>query len=262
MPRILVEADNLDDRNSEFAQARLESSIFLNSVPKCGTHLVKNILRMFIPVDQQHKGDFIQFPNLKENRGAFMNKNHPILSWGHLLFADTPSLLLKDVKHILLVRDPYDWVLARARFFLSENFKANLEHLKFGRAPIDDFINMMIFGIYQKVPTMEEIFTNNAVSWLGTSTYLIRYEEVVHHVQNLQSSAAESYFGTLLEHCGIDQPNDWRARVEIGADRLQSGTARENLILNGQVIPDELPDIQKQLVNYAAPGLRELLGYT
>jgi hypothetical protein len=26
-------------------------------------------------------------------------------------------------------------------------------------------------------------------------------------------------------------------------------------------LPDELPEIQKRLVDYAAPGLRELLGY-
>jgi hypothetical protein len=26
-------------------------------------------------------------------------------------------------------------------------------------------------------------------------------------------------------------------------------------------IPDELPDTQKRLVNFAIPGLRELLGY-
>jgi hypothetical protein len=28
------------------------------------------------------------------------------------------------------------------------------------------------------------------------------------------------------------------------------------------VLPDELPDAQKKLVDYAAPGLRALLGYT
>jgi len=113
MPRIIAKPDNLDECNPEFAQNKLGKSIFLNSVPKCGTHLLKNILRMFVPVDQQHKADFIQFPNLKENRGAFLDKKNPVLSWGHLLFADTPALLLRDVQHVLLVRDPYDWVLAR-----------------------------------------------------------------------------------------------------------------------------------------------------
>ena len=261
MPRIIAKSDNLDSRNSDFIQDRLETSIFLNSVPKCGTHLLKNIIRMFVPVDQQYKSDFIQFPNLKENRGAFLNENKPVLSWGHLLFADTPSLLLRNVNHILLVRDPYDWVLARARFFLSDNFQANLEHLKNGAVPIDDFLNMMIFGIYNKVPTMEEIFTNNAVCWLGTDAKLIRYEDLLHHVENIDEIAAEEFFKNLIQRCDITMPEDWRSRVKIGSDRSQSGTARENLDLKGQDIPNELPAKQKQLVDYAAPGLRAILGY-
>jgi hypothetical protein len=66
----------------------------------------------------------------------------------------------------------------------------------------------------------------------------------------------------LLRDCGIkDLPHDWRERVRVGSDREQSGTARENLEGLAVKIPDELPDIQKRLVNVAAPGLRELLGY-
>lgn len=261
MPRIIAKNDNLDSRNSEFDQAKLQTSVFLNSVPKCGTHLLKNIMRMFVPVEQQHKADFIQFPNLKENRGAFLDKASPMLSWGHLLFSDTPSMLLKDVNHVLLVRDPYDWVLARARFFLSDNFQANLEHLKGGNVPAEEFLNMMIFGIFNKVPTLEEIFTNNAVSWMGSKAKLVRYEDLLHHVESLDTAEAEVFFVSLFKHCGIELPKDWKERIKIGADREQSGTARENLNLGGQIIPDELPEMQKKLVDYAAPGLRHLLGY-
>ena len=261
MPRIIAKPDNLDDRNLEFEQAALESSVFINSVPKCGTHLLKNILRMFVPVNQQHKQDFIQFPNLKENRGAFLDTKNPVLSWGHLLFADTPSMLLRDVNHILLVRDPYDWVLARARFFLSDNFQAGLEHLKDGAVPMEDYLNMMIFGIYNKVPALQEIFLNNAVAWLGTSARLVHYEDIVFHVNNLNSPEAETYFKALFAQCGIEIPDDWKARIEIGADRSQSGTARENLDLKASDIPSELPEVQKHLVNVAAPGLRKILGY-
>jgi hypothetical protein len=56
-------------------------------------------------------------------------------------------------------------------------------------------------------------------------------------------------------------PSDWRDRVRIGSDRQQSGTARENLVGGGIEVPDELSDMQKALVNYAAPGLRKILGY-
>ena len=53
---------------------------------------------------------------------------------------------------------------------------------------------------------------------------------------------------------------DWRERVRIGSDRKMSSTARENLTTRDEV-PDELPETQKQLVDYYVPGLRALLGY-
>ena len=56
-------------------------------------------------------------------------------------------------------------------------------------------------------------------------------------------------------------PADWRERVRIGSDREQSTTARENLDRITADIPDELPDAQKRMVDFAVPGLRSLLGY-
>ncbi len=169
--------------------------------------------------------------------------------------------MLRPCRHILMVRDPYDWVLARARFFASENFDGAMDNLKGGRIDVNDLLNLMIFGIHQKAPTLEEIFRFNAVAWLGTTTYLVRYEEMVAHLKKLESKDAEFYFAKLFHACGIDAPADWRDRVAVGSDRKQSATARENLAGGEKDLPDVLPDIQKRLVNYAAPGLRELLGY-
>jgi hypothetical protein len=50
--------------------------------------------------------------------------------------------------------------------------------------------------------------------------------------------------------------------VKVGSDRRRSGTARENLTGVALEIPDKLPDRHRRLVDYAAPGLRQLLGYT
>ena len=123
-------------------------------------------------------------------------------------------------------------------------------------------MNMMIFGIHGKAPHMEDIFLNNAVAWMGTQAKLLKMEELVHAVNNLDSDKAEQYFAATLGYCGIKTlPDDWRERVRIGSDRKQSGTARENLVGQAMAVPDELPDKQKRLVEYALPGLRNLLGY-
>lgn len=262
MPRIVAKGDTLNELNANFDQQRLQEPVFLNSVPKCGTHLVRNIMRMFVPVDQQYHQAFIQHAILREHQVAF-SEAMPHLSWGHLLFSDDSAIVLRHVHHIVQVRDPYDWVLARARFFLSDTFQGSLEHLKGGNVSVDEVLNMMIFGVHQKAPSLNEIFTHNAVSWMGTKIKVVRFEDLLQHVKNIDSDEAETFFADLLQSCGMgDLPDDWRERIRVGSDRRQSGTARENLAGGGKIdVPDELPEIQKRLVDYAAPGLRGILGY-
>ncbi len=262
MPRVTAIPDNLNELNGNYEQVPLRQPAFLNSVPKCGTHLLRNIVRMFVPVEQQYHRTFIQHPVLKQHLGAF-SPSRPFLSWGHLLFSDDAAIALRNVAHTVLVRDPYDWVLARTRFFLSDTFDASLDHLKGGNASIDEVMNMMILGIHQKAPNLQEIFLHNAIGWLGTKARMIRFEDLVSHLKDLESDAAEAYFTDLLGACGIEtMPADWRQRVRVGSDRKQSGTARENLAGPKAEVPDVLPDIQKRMVDMTAPGLREILGYT
>lgn len=261
MPSVNLKKDNLDLLNRNYLHQSLKQGVFLNSVPKSGTHLIKNICRMFVSLEQQYDQAFIQIPNLRQNLQAFSNKNKK-LSWGHLLFSDDSAIALKNSKQIVVVRDPYTWVLARARFFLSDTFQGSLEHLKHGNVSIEEMLNMMIFGIHNKAPTLKEIYTHNAVAWLGTNATLVRYEDIVRHLKKIDTPHAAAFFSELLAHLGYQElPEDWQERVKLGADREQSGTARENLAGDIAEIPEELPLAQKQLVEYAAPGLRTLLGY-
>lgn len=261
MPRVLAKGDNLNELNANYAQAPLQVPVFLNSVPKCGTHLMRNIVRMFVPVGQQYHKMFIQYPVLREHLAAF-STDKPFLSWGHLLFSDDSAIALRHVRHTVLVRDPYDWVLARTRFFLSDTFVGQMEHLKQGDVSVEEMMNMMILGIHQKAPNLQEVFLHNAVGWLGTKAEIVHMEDLVAHVKDLDGDRAEAFFAELLAKCGIDElPGDWRERVRVGADRRQSGTARENLAGPKFDVPDELPDIQKRMVDATAPGLRALLGY-
>lgn len=261
MPRITMKMDNLNERNGEFAQVPLQTPVFLNSVPKSGTHLIRNIMRMFVPVEQQYHATFLQVPNLRGHGPQALNPAKPMLSWGHLLFTDDSAILTRQARHILLVRDPYTWVLARARFFVSENFDANLAHLKGPNVTAEALMNMMIFGIHGKAPPMSDVFQFNAAAWIGTGVKLYRYEDIVAAVKTIDTPAAETFFGQLLADCGMTMPDDWRERVRVGSDRKQSATARENLEVDNSAIPDVLPDIQKRLVEVAMPGMRALLGY-
>ncbi len=258
MQTIHLKPDDLDARNREFDQSPLRQSLFLNSVPKSGSHLLRNIIRMFVPVEQQYAADFIQYATLKQHLAAF-DGPLPKLSWGHLFFSDISAITTSQCRKVLLVRDPYKWVISKARFMLSNEFRGELDLLK--RAPIapEDLINMVIFGIHRTNPSLADTYTHNAVAWLGTDIQLVRYEELIDALGDLEG--AERFFGELFAACGIDRPDDWRERVRIGSDRERSGTATENLTGPMAALPNELNATQKRLVDYAAPGLRDVLGY-
>ena len=261
MPEVLVKADTLDGENRRFDQAPLRQPVFLNSVPKSGSHLLRNVLRMFVPVEQQYARDFIQWGNLQQHRAAF-DPARPMLSWGHLFLADASAIETAPARRILLYRDPYDWVLARARFFVSEQFHGNLDHLGSGALSADELLTMMIFGLPGKAPSLHDIYELNAAAWLGARCHPVKFEDLVHHLGAVDGEDAERFFAELLEACGIDRPDDWRARVAIGADRKQSATARENLTGVAVDLPETLGERHRALVDYHAPGLRALLGYT
>jgi len=260
MPHLKLKPDNLNQRNAEFSQVPLKQPVFLNSVPKSGSHLLRNIMRMFVPVKQHFKAGFIQLASMQDDHVAW-DKDRPTLSWGHLLYSDNSAIFLKDTRKILLVRDPYDWILARARFFMSEEFDGLVGHISEHNVTAEQFINMMIFGIHQKVPNMKEIYLHNGVAWMHTDTLVLKFEDLLHSVINLDEAGAEVFFRRLLDGCGIDMPDDWRERVRVGSDKKQSGTARENLTGIRMKMPNELPEGQKQLIEYAVPGLRKVLGY-
>ncbi|TIX51314.1 hypothetical protein [Alteraurantiacibacter aquimixticola] len=258
---IRLKADTLDKEVGKFSQRRLRQSVFLNSIPKSGSHLVKNVMRMFVPLEDVYGKHFIQWGNLREHLRAF-DPRKPQLSWGHLMFSDASAAHTAHARKIILVRDPYSWVLARARFYVSDQFGDNSSVIKQSGMSADHLINLMIFGIHQQALPMREMYNMTAIAWRGPNATWIRYEDLVHAVKNVDTPAGEAFFSKLIELAGIGPlPDDWRERVKIGSDREQSGTARENLRDIKIEIPDKLSDEHKEMIDYAAPGLRKILGY-
>lgn len=256
--KVRVEADTLDDENRKFDQHPLNHPLFLNSVPKSGSHLLRNIIRMFVPVEQQYQAEFIQYQFLNKHLAAFESN---MLSWGHLFLTSETQAAVAGVRHIVLVRDPYDWVLAQARFVLSNELEIGLDHLKSPDVPIEDILDLAIVGQRPQLAPLAITFHFNAVAWLERGIPLLRYEDLIAAVRDLDGHKGKRFFLWLFEACGISLPDDWRKRVRIGADRKQSGTAREKLTGASARVPSVLPDGQKALVDRSAPGLRALLGY-
>lgn len=259
---VMSRPDTLNAEVARFEHAPLRQTAFLNGVPKCGTHLLRNIVRMFVPAAQHYDREFIQIPNFTQHIGAFA-QDRPQFSVGHMLYADISAMALKHARHVVLVRDPYDYVLARARFMLSDQFQhPALNHMKGGAVSAEQMLNFVIFGVPGKAPGLREVFTFHALAWMGTGAEVVRYEDIVAQLKALDAPQAEGFFRVLLQKFGIDRlPADWRERVRIGADRKHSATAREHLS-GGLSLPKTLPEMQQRLVDNSAPGLRDILGYS
>ena len=199
---VKVRPDTLDAETVRFAPEPLRQPLFLNSIPKSGSHLLRNILRMFVPIDQQYREQFIQWPNIRQHLDAF-DPGRNYMSFGHLFFTDGPAIELAHVRKILLYRDPHDWVLSRARFYLSDEFQGELEHLKDGRISVDDLLTLMIFGIRNIVPSLSNMYELNVVGWLASDAFPVRYEQLRDHVKDIDTPEAEAYFAALFDACGI-----------------------------------------------------------
>ncbi len=96
--------------NERFQCPPLQSRIFLNSVPKCGTVLLKNILLMFIPWAQHYRW-FITESKCPERLSAMKGDRYKFFV-GHMNHTPVTSEILKNFKHILIIRDPYAHVLS------------------------------------------------------------------------------------------------------------------------------------------------------
>ena len=58
--KIKLVGDTLDEATARFAPDPIAAPIFVNALQKSGTHLLRNVLRMFVPNEQQYHREFIQ----------------------------------------------------------------------------------------------------------------------------------------------------------------------------------------------------------
>ena len=248
----------------QFSGLPLTRPLFLNSIPKCGTLLLRNILLMFVQAKDIASDEFMQDHNLASFTEKFQAPTSNFL-WGHLNYTEESARILATANLLLLVRDPFDYVLSYTRFLYSRQTRSNFAmYVKQHMLPVDRVIMAVIFGNDNStlyfVP-LHSAFYRNALPWMGGSTTLVRYEDLIRHTSNIDSDEAENYFRQLLQAAGLtDFPADWRRRIALGSGRNLSTTARENLDVIAS-IPGSLTQVQQQMVELAAPGLRSFLGY-
>ena len=256
--------------NAKFQHQPLKQPSILITVAKSGSHLVRNILCMFIPWEQQDYSHTDLAP-FRENKII----EHPSFRWGHVGISPNTTNVLRYARKVLLIRDPYDWVLSMARFtttyLLSGRDRNHSSHpnddiYRNKGATVEEIFSIIITGtdVRNQHPSLRSAYIPIAVGWMPLDVHLVRYEEICKHVESIRKGEdtpeTEQYFRDLIGTFNIDLPPDWKTRVLVGADRRMSMTAREN-IGDSTNIPAVLPDKFKRMVDFTVPHLREYLGY-
>lgn len=248
-------------RADQFEPVQLRKPTILNAVPKNGLHLLRNILIMFGHPDKCLLDEFLYEHNLETYQNAISGQSN-LLSWGHVNGTRRAIELAHDASVVLLVRDPIDYVLALTRFVYDENYDAPFGQYARKNLSVDQTIHAVIAGHENPLQIgVQEMYQQTFFSWWDKhpDVSAFRYEDLIKHTNDLHTDEADVFFSRLFEI--FDQrPLDWRARIQAGADKRLSVTARENLIVNTE-IPRTLSDLQMELLEKKAPSLRERLGY-
>ena len=194
------------ETHKQFTFQALRNRIFVNSVPKCGTMLLRNIVLMFVPWEQ-HYPSFVTAATPTHLK-ALGSEQHNFFT-GHMNHTPITSYLLKPFRHILIIRDPYAYVLSYARFFYTKQIYETTKLGKFVQdrnLPFDEVVPYIIRGWSfegESHPSVNNIYIHNAISWFGPKCKVVKYEELRENVRNINSAESEGYFGEILEFLGI-----------------------------------------------------------
>ena len=261
-----IESDRkIESVRAKFDPMNLMPAVFLNSVPKCGTMLVRNIFRMFWDTEKV----ILPFSSAEDIYPTSQQaKLENMFFCGHVDFSPFSGTSVRGMKKIVLVRNPEDYCLSYARFILSKEaqersvlFKIIGDHqLSFG-----EIVRLAITGFsYQNemIPNVKDQFVLKALAWCDHETYMVRYEDFVTAVREIGGDTAKQVFGEIFDFLQVPLPSDWRQRVRAGAAEELSTTHPGNLTFCSMLEDRRtlLPE-ERRLLNIVAPGLCEALGY-
>lgn len=235
--------------------------IILNSVPKCGTHLLRNVIMHFISWDNishswVNMHNYGEICSLIEQDKKFFT--------GHLARDLKTSRMVENLKKIILIRDPkmYALSLARALYHQKKPWWTDIaDFIQEHQIPFYEAVSYAIVGEHHGkdyIVPLNVSYIKYAIQWFDDADIIVRYEDLIKHIQNIDTPASYQYFNQLLTAIGIPMPDDWKQRVKAGARTSISAS-----YIKGQCQDEEglFTEAHSMMLELVAPGLRKLLGY-
>lgn len=147
----------------------ISQKIYVNSIPKCGTHLLVKCIELL--TNKKGKG----FPTdiVKEKGFPYINENEFLFC--HLGYSKLikEQLLIKKYKKLFIYRDPRDQIISRA--FWTLETESHYKKLGFNKKPkLNELIDLFIQRI--------NIIYNKFLPWLyEKDVCVIKFENLIGH---------------------------------------------------------------------------------
>ena len=195
----------------------------VNSHPKSGTHLIRNILLHFNSTAvHQHILFFNTFESALGDTGA------PRVLIGHVPHVTLSRAGPKaaTLRHVLLLRHPCAIALALARAFYDSN-STRADHLYMREHDsFEEIVSKVVTGYEcqgQRFGSLASSLTEFCLEWLSRTEFVLRFEDIA---AKLRSDDADllAYFGPMLNAMFEILPSDAAQRIRAGGSAAISAT--------------------------------------
>lgn len=247
-----------------FSPVEVHRPIVLNSLPKCGTVLARNILMHFVGPDAMHirtlePNDVVNFQTSED----LFPGNKPTAFVTHFpLYPQTAGFVrsLDSHRMTVLVRNPIDNCYSLARHLSRSGMRSENPFSRYfidNKCAFEEVVYYCVRGYSFNGTLIEGVRDRYSLylAWTAQGAALLRYEDLMHAIQNLDSKDARNYVEKMLNDFGISVPEDWKERIVAASRTELSWTATHS---RGQR-PNEAAIAR--LLQIEAPNLLAALGY-
>jgi hypothetical protein len=258
--------------SGQFAPVPRRHNVFINTLPRSGTHLLSNLMTGFL-------GFASTYPSLISNRinaipgpttldHSFFTNLRPTLNqyglhYGHIRWTPSAAVFLKSFKTIQLIRDPYSQIISLASLFLEPYSRVNGPvgyYVQKNKLNLFDVVKLLLHGSdeHPHISSAQQIIQETSVQWLSAGHHVLRFEDLISAVKNVDGAGAKDFFAAIFDAIETPLPDDWKRRVAtLSAFELSHTIASKTNKLSWGDIPEAL----KFAIRNELAMVRKQLGY-
>ena len=195
--------------------------VVLNSLPKSGTVLLRNIFLHFFGTEASEQAtlepgkieNFQTFEDLFKREKVFLTTHLPLYPQSSVFFRS-----MGDARMVVLIRDPLENSYSLARHLMrpgQHRFNKLSKYILETGTPFEEVVYYCIRGYGMGGGSVEGVVTRytHYVAWAGLGAKLVKYEDLLRAGRDLDADHAKAFFHDIADFLRFSLPENWQNRV-------------------------------------------------